>query len=79
VPLSTAKEVNCIGAEPSELHLQISKAPERAEENAIHLPSGENCGPTSPQVEEINWASGFNLLGPFISTREISLCRNPCV
>ena len=79
VPLRTTREVNWIRAEQSELHLQISKLPERAEENTSCLPSGENCGPPSPQLEEINGAGGFNLTGTFNSIRQISLCRNPWV
>src|SRR5437870_1345661 len=60
-----AKDASRIRAEPSELHFQISKLPECAEENTSCLPSGENCGPLSPQLEEINGVGGFNLPGTF--------------
>src|SRR4029453_7374716 len=39
---------------PARSHTQISQLPERLEENAIRLPSGEYCGLSSWSVEVIS-------------------------
>jgi hypothetical protein len=41
------KEVSCTGLRPSRSQTQISRLPERSEEKAILLPSGENCSSMS--------------------------------
>src|SRR5437588_7039599 len=48
-----SNEVNWTAFDPSLLHTQISKWPERADTKATLLPSGENCGCMSSRVDEI--------------------------
>jgi hypothetical protein len=55
VPMNTpSKKVNPRTLRPSAPATQISGAPERADEKAIHFPSDENWGVLSQDVEAIS-------------------------
>src|SRR5438874_13400187 len=64
-------EVTCIGFSPSLSETQISILPERFEENAIRLPSGEGCGFISSRVDTLNCLGGPVILGPCTGSRQI--------
>src|SRR6516225_5649347 len=51
-------DVSCTGFEPSLLHTQISKLPERSDMKAIRFPSGENCSSVCTRGDEISSVGG---------------------
>src|SRR4051812_19081486 len=65
------REVTCIGLSPLTSEAQISKLPERFEENAIRLPSGEGCGFISSRVDALNCLGGPVIFGPCTIARQI--------
>src|SRR5262245_11136189 len=75
-------QVSCTGLRPSRSHTQSSQLPERLEEKAIRLPSGEYCGESSWKVEAI---SRLGRPAPFpgaetgSSMRQMLVSRRSCV
>jgi hypothetical protein len=71
------KLVSWIGFEPSAPQAQISKLPDRSEQNVIRFPSGAYRGAESDFEEEINivgaaalpFASGCSARQMFVSTK----------
>src|SRR5690242_17735351 len=62
-------DVNCREFEPSLSHVQISRLPDRLEQNAIRRPSGEGWGFISSRVDEITNSGGRVIFGPLTPTR----------
>src|SRR5690349_1231483 len=64
-------EVNCREFEPSLSQVQISRLPDRLEQNAIRRPSGEGCGFISSRVDEITNSGGRVIFRPLTPTRHV--------
>src|SRR4051812_21500061 len=64
-------DVTCTGFKPSLSETQISKLPERFEQNATCFPSGEGCGFISSRVDPLSCLGVPITFGPLIVTRQI--------
>src|SRR4051794_18581762 len=64
-------EVTCTGFSPALSETQISKLPERFEQNATRFPSGEGCGFISSRVDPLSCSGVPIIFAPCTLTRQI--------